>query len=117
MLSLNVARLLQSRGIDNVSRYLVEKGMKYHTVNRLLSGKTDSLTYATIEQLCILCTCAPNELFVWRDNGSHALAKDHPLHTLKAKDEVVNPVERIKKLSVSKLEKLKEFMDGLEKEG
>jgi len=43
--------------------------------------------------------------------------KDHPLPTLKAKDEVVNRVDRIKKLSVSKLEKLKEFMDGLEKEG
>ncbi len=117
MLSLNVASLLKSRGIDNASKYLVQKGMKYHTVNRLLTGKTDSLTYATIEHLCILCTCTPNELFVWSEANIAGVAKDHPLHKLKAKDEVVNPVDRIKKLSVSKLEKLKGLLDELEKEG
>ena len=117
MIILNVTRLLKSRGIENVSRYLVEKGMKYHTVNRLLTGKTDSLSYATLEQLCLLCTCTPNELFVWTETNIDGVAKDHPLHKLKAKDEVVNPVERIKKLSVSKLEKLKGLLEELEKEG
>lgn len=116
MISLNITTLLRGRGVDNASRFLVEGGMKYHTVNRLLTGKTDSLTYATIEQLCVLCTCTPDELFVWTEGGIDGIPKDHPLHKLKVKDAVVNPVDRIKKLSPAKLKKLQELLDGLEGE-
>ena len=116
MLELNISGVLKSRGVDNASRYLVQKGMKYHTVNRLLTGKVDSMTYATLEQLCILCNCSPNDLFVWHSSEGANLREDHPLYKLKPKDEVVSPVERIKNLSLKKLEKLKDFMDGLEKE-
>ncbi len=116
MLELNISNLLKTRGVENASRYLVQKGMKYHTVNRLLTGKVDSMSYATLEQLCFLCNCSPDDLFVWRKSDGAEVAADHPLHKLKPKEAVANPVERIKKLSLSKLEKLKEFMDGLEKE-
>ncbi len=116
MINLNVASLLGSRGVDNASKYLVQKGMKYHTVNRLLMGKTDSMSYATLEQLCILCNCTPDELFVWVEGDIGGIPKDHPLHKLKAKEAVVNPVERIKRMSPAKLAKLREFMDGLERE-
>ena len=120
MLELNIATLLKTRGVDNASRYLVQKGMKYHTVNRLLTGKVDSMTYATLEQLCILCNCSPDDLFVWRRDPElqtpDNIPDDHPLQKLKPKEAVPNPVERIKNLSLKKLEKLKEFMDGLEKE-
>ncbi len=116
MLELNIPNLLKSRGIENAGKHLVKGGMKYHTVNRLLTGKVDSMTYATLEQLCILCNCTPDDLFVWREGSIGGIPADHPLHTMKPKEVVANPVERMKNLSLSKLEKLKEFMDGLEKE-
>lgn len=116
MFVLNIPNLLAGRGIDNAARYLTKAGMKYHTVNRLLTGKVQSMTYATLEQLCILCNCTPDELFVWREGDIAGIAPDHPLHKLKPKEVVQNPIARIKNLSASKLEKLKEFMDGLERE-
>ncbi len=116
MLKLNIAELLKGRGIDNPGRYLVEKGMAYHRVNRLLTGKTDSMSYPVLEELCRLCVCTPNELFVWEKDEAVAVADDHPLYALKPKVAVINPVDRVKNLPVSKLEKLKAFMDGLEKE-
>lgn len=116
MLKLSIASLLASRGIDNASRYLVENGLKYHTANRLLTGKTDSLTYASLEQLCLICNCTPNEVFVWQPDNEVAVPDDHPLQKLKAKDFVKNPVDRIKSLSLAKLEKLKGLLDELEKE-
>jgi len=115
MLELNIPNLLKSRGVDNASRFLVKGGMKYHTVNRLLTGKVDSMTYATLEQLCILCNCTPDDLFVWKVDIA-GLPDDHPLYKLKPKDAVVNPVDRIKGLSPKKLEKLRELLDGLERE-
>ena len=116
MLLLNIEQLLKTRGVDNASRYLVQQGMKYHTINRLLTRKIDKMTHATVEQLCLLCNCSPNDLFVWQPGDNAAVASDHPLHALKPKPVATTPVERIKRLSVSKLEKLQEFMDGLEKE-
>ena len=116
MLKLTVTELLRGRGIDNPSKYLVQHGMKYHQANRLLTGKLESMTYSTLEQLCLICVCTPDELFAWVKDEGATVADDHPLYKLKPKEPVANPVERIKNLSLSKLEKLKEFMDGLEKE-
>lgn len=116
MLELTITSLLKTRGVDNASRYLVQQGMKYHTVNRLLTGKVDSITYAALEQLCLLCNCTPDDLFVWRKADGQVVPDDHSLYKLKPKDAVLSPVDRIKKLPVSKLQKLQEFMDGLEKE-
>ena len=116
MLELNIANLLKTRGVENASRYLVQKGMKYHTVNRLLTGKVDGMTYATLEQLCLFCNCSPDDLFVWRKADGLDVPDDHSLYKLKPKENVISPVDRIKNLPVSKLAKLQEFMDGLEKE-
>ena len=115
MLELNIVNLLKTRGVDNASRYLVQKGMKYHTVNRLLTGKVDGMTYATLEQLCLFCNCSPDDLFVWRKADGLDVPDDHSLYKLKPKENVISPVDRIKNLPVSKLAKLQEFMDGLEK--
>lgn len=116
MLKLTITELLRGRGIDNPSKYLVQHGMKYHQANRLLTGKLESMTYATLEQLCLICVCTPDELFAWVKDEGMAAPDDHPLYKLKPKEPVANPVERIKNLSPKKLAKLRELLDGLEKE-
>lgn len=116
MLKQNIANLLRIRGVEDASRYLVQQGMKYHTVNRILTGKVDTITYATIEQFCLHCNCTPDDLFVWEPDDVVKPAENHPLHKLKPKPVVLSPAERIIKLPVGKLEKLQEFMDRLEKE-
>ena len=116
MLKPNIASLLLTRGVEDASRYLVKKGMKYYTVNRILAGNLDSITYAAIEQLCLHCNCTPDDLFVWEPDDNINIATDHPLYKLKPKPVVPSPVDRIKKLPVSKLEKLQDFMDKLEQE-
>ncbi len=116
MLNLNVEALLKGRGIDNATKFLVAKGMTYQKANRLLKKKVDRIDYATMEQLCLDCNCTPDDLFVWVKDAAVSVPDDHALYKLKPKAAVVNPVERMKSLSVAKLEKLKEFMDGLERE-
>jgi DNA-binding Xre family transcriptional regulator len=116
MLKMNVADHLKRQGVEDVVRYLKGKGFAYHVINRVLMNKVLSINYDVLEKLCTVCGCTPNDLFVWTPDEKTTLAGDHPLHTLKPKEVIPTPVERIKKLPLHKLEKLKEFMDGLERE-
>ncbi len=113
---MNVSSLLRGRGIENPGKFLTSNGIPYHTVNRLLMNKVRNVTYETLERLCLICNCTPDELFVWTADADSAVADDHALQKLKPKVAVPSPVERIKKMSPAKLKKLQEFMDGLEKE-
>ncbi len=54
-------------------------------------------------------------MFVWRKADGMDMPDDHGWYKLKPKENVVSPVDRIKNLPVSKLSKLQEFMDELEK--
>lgn len=76
----------------------------------------DTITYATIEQFCLHCNCTPDGLFLWQPDETVKVAESHPLYKLKPKPMAPGPVDRIKKLPVSKLEKLQRFMDELEEE-
>jgi len=116
MLKFNVASLLLERGIDNPAKFLTTGGITYHTATRLLSRRLRQLTFENMEKICLICSCTPNELFAWEKEGLEGVAADHPLHKLIPKPPVPTPIERIKKLPKEKLIKLKELLDGLEKE-
>ncbi len=117
MLELNVSGHLRGRGVSNATKHLMAKGMKYHRANRLVMRKVDSISYATLEELCLACECTPDDLFVWRKDDAQKVTAEHPLHKLKPKEDVKNPLERVKKLSLKNLEKLKGLLDEMEKDG
>ncbi len=116
MLKMNVAAFLQRRGIENPVKYLRERNMPYQVINKVLMNKTDGIKYKVLEKLCIECGCTPDELMTWIPDEGSPVGKDHPLQKLKPKQAEPSPVERIKKLPLHKMEKLKELLDGLEKE-
>ena len=62
MLRLNVLALLKQKG---KTRYWLHKqlGMSYQNLNRMLNNETKSIRYETIETLCMLFDCTPNDLF------------------------------------------------------
>ncbi|HVT84728.1 MAG TPA: helix-turn-helix transcriptional regulator [Chitinophagaceae bacterium] len=115
MLKLNLISLLESRGVENPQRYLSGKGLPYYTVSRLVNNKLDKIPLATLEKLCMICNCTPDELFVWEPDAATTATADHPLQKLKAKPKKANPVDRIKKLPLEKIEQLQQFIDELEK--
>lgn len=116
MLILNVLALLESKGITHPQRHLVANGIPYYTVSRLVNNKTATIAFETMEKLCLLCNCTLDDLFVWAPDETMANAENYTLQKLKAKPKAPNPVERIKKLPLKKLQVLQEFIDKLEKE-
>lgn len=117
MFFLNLKALLEGRGHARPQSYLKANGFTGYTASRLINNNTTTISYDTLERLCLLCKCTPDDLFVWVPDEARPVSNDHPLQKLKAKPKVANPVERIKQLPPDKLRELQEFIDRLEKEG
>ena len=67
MIKLNVLELLKKQ---RKSKYWLYKqlGMSYQNVNRMINNETISIRFETIETLCLLLNCTPNELFCITDD-------------------------------------------------
>jgi len=63
MIKMNVEQLLQEK---NKKRYWLVKEMQttYKTVNRICDNSLTGLQLETIEKLCAILECEPNDLFV-----------------------------------------------------
>lgn len=62
MVTLDVLRLLEHRGKTKYWLYK-QLGMSYQNFNRMVNNETKSIRYETIEVLCQLLECTPNQLF------------------------------------------------------
>lgn len=63
MLKLNVLELLKEK--ERTKYWLfVQLGMTYTNYNNLIMNRTKSIKYETIEKLCKILECKPNDLFI-----------------------------------------------------
>ena len=63
MVYLNVGELLKRSG---KSKYWLVNEMEsdYQTINAMIDNETKGIKFKTIEKLCTLLECTPNELFI-----------------------------------------------------
>lgn len=63
MINMNVQKLLDEK---NKTRYWLVKQMQttYKTVNKICDNTLTGLQLETIEKLCAILECTPNDLFV-----------------------------------------------------
>lgn len=66
MIKMNVQNLLNEKG---KTRYWLVKEMQttYKTVNKLCDNTLTGLQLDTIEKLCNILNCTPNDLFIFED--------------------------------------------------
>lgn len=62
MVKLNVLSLLEKEGRTKYWLYK-QLGMSYQNFSRMVNNQTKSIRYETIETLCLIFNCTPNELF------------------------------------------------------
>ena len=63
MIRFNIAALLEERG---KTRYWLAKqmGMSHQNLSRIVNNRTHSIRLETLEVLCQVLQCTPNDLFV-----------------------------------------------------
>jgi len=65
MVYLNIEALLKEKG---KSKYWLvqELGTNYTVINRMIANDTSSMRFDTMEKLCKLFECTPNDLFIMK---------------------------------------------------
>jgi putative transcriptional regulator len=63
MLKLRILDLLEEQGKTKYWLYK-QLGMSYQNFNNMVLNKTKSIRYETLETMCQLLNCTPNDLFV-----------------------------------------------------
>lgn len=62
MITLNVLELLNKQ--EKTKYWLYKQlGMSYQNVQKIINNETKSIRFETIETLCSVLNCTPNELF------------------------------------------------------
>jgi len=63
MLYLNIENLLEQKGKSKY--WLVQAlGSNYTVINNMIENRTTGMNFDTIEKLCKLLECTPNDLFI-----------------------------------------------------
>lgn len=64
MVKLNAIELLKKQG---KTKYWLWKqlGMSYGNFNKMINNETSSIKYSTIDTLCNVLDCTPNELLIY----------------------------------------------------
>ena len=67
MIRLNVLALLEKQ---QKTKYWLWKqlGMSYQNFNKMINNETKSIRYETIDALCNILNCEPNDLFIEDDD-------------------------------------------------
>ncbi|MBP3509657.1 helix-turn-helix domain-containing protein [Oscillibacter sp.] len=64
MVKLDILNLLEQKGKTKYWLYKQMGGMSYQNFNKMANGKTKGIRFETIEILCQVLDCTPNDLFV-----------------------------------------------------
>jgi len=69
MITLDLHRLCEIKGITHPHAFLTAKGISHRTATTMLNGKGKGLRFAHLEKLCRIYHCMPHELFNYKPAG------------------------------------------------
>lgn len=69
MITLELQRLCNLRGITKPYAFLRTAGFSHNLSHNLANGAVMSITFAHLEKLCRLFNCMPQELFTYKPSG------------------------------------------------
>jgi len=116
MIALDLARLMESKEIQNPLQYLKQAGFSNHVANKLLTGKMARLNYSYLERLCLLFNCTPNELLYWKPGPGTKATEKIALSKLAGRQRKDNLVRKINQLPEEKIDQLREWVNKLSTE-
>jgi DNA-binding Xre family transcriptional regulator len=82
MLKYNLTHILKQKGITSPVGYFMKAGFRGSTSGRLSAGKFKNMKLNTLEKLCLLFECTPNDLLEWSPDEKLKVKENHPLMKL-----------------------------------
>lgn len=106
MLTYNLNRIIQLKGISRPFTYFQNLGYPRNLASRLSQNAIRTLSITKIEELCIHLNCTPNDLFEFRPNANKPLPENHALYQLKREDNAEEIVSLLHDLPIEKIREL-----------
>ena len=106
MLRFSIQRICKARGIDRPFTYFKSHGYSVSTATRLASDIKQNFSLDTVENLCVLFRCSPNDLLEWTPSKDVTINADHPLNALRREQKVDSVSQLISGASLEKLEQI-----------
>ena len=114
MLSLNIKRIMNLRGIARPYGFLVKNGFVHTTAINLTNGYAANIKVEHIEKLCYLLNCSPSDLFEWQQTAkSPALNENHALKELIREKHAPTLAEIVKDMPIEKMEEIGKMLKDL----
>jgi DNA-binding Xre family transcriptional regulator len=103
MLYFNFTRIFRARGIDKPSSYMINNGFSESFATKIIKNGYRKIDLNTIERICLLFKCTPNDLLNWVPDSRTHDPSSHPLATLIRKDNVINLTNTLNTVTLDKL--------------
>ena len=111
MLRYNFERVLKARGIDRPYAYLVQQGVHGHLASGIRKNKVRLLRMDSLEKLCLILHCTPNDVMEWIPDEQQASDKNQPLNSLKRTDAIIHLTQTLNALPLEKVEEIMKSID------
>jgi len=110
MLTYNFDRVFKARGIDKPFAHLQKAGFSDSLASRLKKNKIARLNLSSIERLCLLLRCTPNDLMEWVPDKSSNVAADHPMHKIIKSEKIVDITKTLNSVPLERLGEIEELI-------
>jgi DNA-binding Xre family transcriptional regulator len=116
MITLDLSRLMETKGIQNPLQFLIQAGFTYHTAGRLIRNQIIKLDYKHLEKLCLIFNCTPNDLLSWTPPASLKGSDKLALSKLAGRKRKGSLVSKLIQLPEDKIDQLNQMLDKLASE-
>ncbi|MCL5028738.1 MAG: helix-turn-helix transcriptional regulator [Bacteroidetes bacterium] len=111
MLKYNLQKMFKLRGITNPTIYLQRNGFKDYTSYKIAYNEFKYLPAETMEKICLLLNCTPNDLMEWVPDSTQAQNENAALRKLITTQTNINLTQVLHDVPV---EKMNEFVQKVE---
>lgn len=110
MLTINVLRVCKVRGIARPFSFFRDHGFSISSATRIAAGRMSGFSLETVEKLCLLLNCTPNDLFQWTPSKDSLVPPSHALYTLQSNEVMLDIAKLVSDAPLEKLKKMQEII-------
>ncbi|MBI9060825.1 MAG: helix-turn-helix transcriptional regulator [Marinilabiliaceae bacterium] len=110
MLRYNFERILKAKGIERPYTYLMKNGFTDRIATRVNQNNVKRVDLSTVERLCLLFKCTPNDLMEWIPETTYQEDSSQPLNGLRRTDQVIDIIKALNDAPLDKLSDIEAFI-------
>jgi DNA-binding Xre family transcriptional regulator len=110
MIRYNLDRAFKARGVTKPYAFLKRAGFSDSSASKLKNGAVNRMSLDTMENLCLLLHCAPNDLMEWTPDDTSKIEKDHPLEAIRRTDKVIDITKMLNSVPIQRLNELEQII-------